>query len=71
MIERTHRAVFAAQLQQRRRGRPRRDMPVVVTSVKVPQDVYDALCLRALHQRASVHALLLDALASYAKTARI
>lgn len=46
-------------------------MPVVVTSVKVPQDVYDALCLRALHQRASVHALLLDALASYAKTARI
>lgn len=62
----TDRAVFADELRQRR-GRPRSAMPTVQTSVKLPEDVYDALCRRALESRQSVHALLREALASYAR----
>jgi hypothetical protein len=72
MIEREHRAVFTEQLQQRRRrGRPRRSVPIVVTSVKLPQDVYDALCVRALRERESIHSLVRQALTSYVLTAAL
>ncbi len=63
MIEREHRAVFTEQL--RHRGRPRRMTPIVITSIRLPEDVYDALCRRALLERQSVHALLRAAVRSY------
>ncbi len=64
MIEREQRAVFTEQL-RRRRGRPRRMTPIVITSIRLPEDVYDALCRRALLERQSVHALLRAAVQSY------
>ena len=64
MIEREHRAVFTEQLRHRR-GRPRRLTPIVVTSVRLPEDLYDALCRRALVDRQSVLELVRRAVASY------
>lgn len=62
MIDREHRAVFTEQLRHRR-GRPRRDTPIVITSIRLPADLYDALCRRALLERQSVHAELRAAVA--------
>ncbi|OFW05656.1 MAG: hypothetical protein A3H96_11385 [Acidobacteria bacterium RIFCSPLOWO2_02_FULL_67_36] len=71
MIERDHRAVFTEQLRHRRRGRPRSATPKITTSVKLPEDVYDAFCRRALVERQSVHALLNEAIASYVAAHRL
>ncbi len=62
MIEREHRAVFTEQLQQRRRGRPRRDTPVFKINVKVPEDVYDELCRLSLRRGVSVHSIARSAI---------
>lgn len=64
MIDREDRAVFSEQLQQRRRGRPRCSAPSVVISVRLPEDVYDALCRLALQERAALPVLVRQALAT-------
>lgn len=64
MITRAEREVFTEQL-RRRRGRPRSAEPVVATSVKLPEPVYDALCRRARDERRSLHAVIKDALKLY------
>ena len=65
IIEREDRAVFSHQLTQRRRGRPRAAVPTVVTSVKVPAPVYDALCRFAHRHDTSVHAAMRQALEAF------
>lgn len=57
MIEREHRAVFSAQL-QRRRGRPRSNVPKVSTRIELSAPAFDALCREAHERRVSLHALL-------------
>jgi hypothetical protein len=47
-----------------RRGRPRTAVPKVVTSVKIPTDLYDAICQQAMRERVSVHSILLHRLAT-------
>jgi hypothetical protein len=69
MIERQDRVDFVEQLRaRRRRGRPRRSVPTIVTSVKLPEDVYDALCRLAISDRESLHGLMKQALTSYARS---
>ncbi len=66
MIEREHRAIFTEQLRQRRgRGRPRSASPKVITAVRLPEDVYDALSRLSLAERRSIHALMQAAIESY------
>ena len=67
VIGRDQRAEFSRQM-RRRRGRPRLDVPMVQTSVKIPAPVYDALCLIALRDRESVHSRIQEAVASYVRT---
>lgn len=40
------------------RGRPRRKTAVVITTVRLDQSVYDALCRKAIHERVSLSAIL-------------
>jgi hypothetical protein len=71
MIEREHRAVFTGQLhERRRRGRPRGAVLKVPTTIRLPEDVYAALCrLVQVERRASLHDLMCDTLISRARQA--
>lgn len=63
-----NRAVFAEQLEQRnrRRGRPRViHGPVVIRSIRVPEAVFDAICVRAIRADRSVDTEIRSALAAY------
>lgn len=62
MITRADRAVFTQEIRIRRRGRPKSAEAIVVTSVKLPANVYDALCRRAMLERRSLHAVMKDVL---------
>jgi hypothetical protein len=66
VIEREDRAVFAQELQRRRRGRgrPRSAAPKVRITVDLPEDVFDALCRDAVLRRTSLHALLRETLST-------
>lgn len=66
IIDREDRAVFTHQLVNHRRGRPRAAVPPVVTSIKVPAPVYDAICRLALRSGTSVHATMRQAIETYA-----
>lgn len=71
MSEREQRVRFAEEIRERRgRGRPRLAVPIVPTSVKLPEPVYDALCRLAIRERQSVHAVMLAALSHLASRAR-
>jgi hypothetical protein len=63
MISREHREAFSNEL-RRRRGRPRRAVPSVVVNVRVPQDVFDALCQLASEQRSALPEVVRQALAT-------
>jgi hypothetical protein len=63
MITRADRDVFTHEIRvRRRRGRPKSAEAIVVTSVKLPANVYDALCRRAMLERRSLHAVMKDVL---------
>ena len=64
MISPEHRAVFSADLRRRRRGRPRVARPSAVISVRVPEDLYDALCRIASLERAPLADVVRRRLAS-------
>jgi hypothetical protein len=68
MISTQDRAEFADQV-RRRRGRPKATtpkLPVVPTSVRLPEDVFAALCRRAAAERVPLHRLLTTKLAELA-----
>lgn len=67
MITREHRAVFSDELRQRRRGRPRAAVPMVSTTFRLPEPVYDALCRLAMQRRQPMQALLRDVLSTYTR----
>lgn len=69
MIERERRTKFVGQLRERRkRGRPRSASDTVVTSIKIPTPVYDAICRHALLERQSVHSVLRGVLESFVRS---
>lgn len=63
IIDREDRAAFSHQLSNRRRGRPRVDMPMVRTSVRLPEPLFDACCRAALASGRSVPDVVREALA--------
>ena len=65
MITPEARVEFTQQIRARRRGRPKSLTPIVVTSVKLPEPLFDALCQRAMRERRSLHSLIKDALRLY------
>lgn len=71
MIERDQRDAFADQMQERRRrGRPRRAVPMITTGVRIPEDVYDVLCRIAMEQREPLDVVVRNVLSSFAATSR-
>jgi hypothetical protein len=62
VISRERSEVFGKQLvERRRRGRPKSLTPkpqIVPTSVRLPEDVFAALCRRAAAERVPLHRLL-------------
>jgi hypothetical protein len=67
LIDRDDRAVFTDQLVSRRRGRPRSVRPVVITTVRVPEPIFDAYCQMAHARGESVSMMMRAALSAYAK----
>lgn len=64
LIDVADRAVFTHQLQhRRRRGRPRVAVPMVRTSVRLPEPVFDAACKRASDEGVSLPAVVRETLA--------